>query len=76
MLSNSVLADGAELERLRTGKGWSLARLAEQAGLERTSIWYIEHGRPCSRAALGRIALALGVTAADITAPGQDKLSA
>ena len=66
----SVLADAAEIKRLRQLKGWSAAQLAEQAEIGRTSVWYIEErGRPCRRVVLWSIANALGVTMQDITAP-------
>jgi len=77
MLRKGVLADGPEIKRRREAKGWSLRQLGETVEVRHETIFYIENGRRCSLALLGRIALALGVPARDITAPGdQDRISA
>jgi len=66
-----VLADGEKIRELRTDEGWSAADLAVKAGAGRTSIYYIEAGRPCKAVVLARIAKALGVPARKITAKTQ-----
>jgi transcriptional regulator with XRE-family HTH domain len=77
MFTPLVFGDGEKIRQLRTGKGWSTAQLAENAGIGRTSVWYIENNlRGCKAFVLVRVANALGVTAEDITAPEQDRKSA
>ena len=54
---------GQHVRELRTGRGWSQERLAEQAGMHRTYMWGIEQGtRNPSLRHLTRLADALGVS--------------
>ena len=54
---------GRRVRALRTAKGWSQERLAEEAGMHRTYMWGIEQGtRNPSLRHLTRLADALGVT--------------
>jgi transcriptional regulator with XRE-family HTH domain len=39
-----VKALGRRIRQLRTDKGWSQERLAEEAGMHRTYMWGIEQG--------------------------------
>ena len=57
----------ARLRLLRTAKGWSQERLAEEAGLHRTYIGAIERAeRNISLKSLQRLAQALSVPVADL----------
>ena len=54
---------GQHVRHLRTARGWSQERLAEQAGMHRTYMWGIEQGtRNPSLRHLTRLADALGVS--------------
>src|SRR4051812_29942373 len=53
---------GKRIRQLRTEKGWSQERLAEEAGMHRTYMWGIEQGmRNPSVRHLARLADALGI---------------
>jgi transcriptional regulator with XRE-family HTH domain len=54
---------GKRVRALRTARGWSQERLAEEAGMHRTYMWGIEQGtRNPSLRHLSRLSDALGVT--------------
>src|SRR5262245_8127618 len=58
---------GQRIRRLREGKGWSLATLAEKAGMRGTSgLWSIEQDKSQNPYSLANIAQALGVTVAEL----------
>lgn len=60
-----VRALGRRIRQLRTDKGWSQERLAEEAGMHRTYMWGIEQGmRNPSVRHLIRLAEALGISIA------------
>ena len=53
---------GKRVRALRTARGWSQERLAEEAGMHRTYMWGIEQGtRNPSLRHLSRLSDALGV---------------
>jgi transcriptional regulator with XRE-family HTH domain len=54
-------------KELRTGRGLSIRKLAEEAGVSTETVYSLEHGRrqPTLRT-LGKIARALGVEAKDL----------
>jgi transcriptional regulator with XRE-family HTH domain len=53
---------GKRVRALRTARGWSQERLAEEAGMHRTYMWGIEQGtRNPSLRHLARLSDALGV---------------
>ena len=55
---------GAVLRGKRSGKNWSQKKMAEEAGLSRTSVVYIEKGaQDCSMETFVRLSSALGVEA-------------
>ena len=55
-------AFGKRVRALRTARGWSQERLAEEAGMHRTYMWGIEQGaRNPSLRHLSRLADALGI---------------
>jgi ribosome-binding protein aMBF1 (putative translation factor) len=58
----AVKALGKRVRQLRTDKGWSQERLADEAGMHRTYMWGIEQGmRNPSVRHLFKLADALGV---------------
>ena len=61
---NSVMIyDGKKITSLRQEKGWSMARLAQQAKISQPSLWALEHQKTKKPKAdtMMRIAAALGV---------------
>ena len=58
--------DPTRLKELRTGRGLSIRKLAEEAGVSTETVYSLEHGRrqPTLRT-LGKIARALGVEVKD-----------
>ena len=52
--------------RLRILKGWTMAELAQQAGVFKETVWRLEHGKRLYSDSLIKIALALGVHAEEI----------
>ena len=53
---------GQRIRELRTSRGWSQERLADEAGMHRTYMWGIEQGaRNPSLRHLARLSAALGV---------------
>jgi XRE family transcriptional regulator, regulator of sulfur utilization len=60
---------GATVRRLRESYAWSQERLAEHAGLNRSYVGEIERGTViASLVTVEKLALALGVTVADLLA--------
>jgi len=58
---------GRRLQRLRAAKGLSLDRLAATLGVSKPTVWAWEQGRARpARERIGKIAVALGVEAADL----------
>lgn len=59
---------GERLRRLRQDKGWTMERLADEAGVSKSYIWELEN-RPAQRPSadkLNGIAKALGVAVQDL----------
>ncbi len=68
---------GAEIQRLRTAKGWSQEYLAEVANLHRTYISQLERGlKSPSVRVLYQIAAALGVTMSALLEVVEESLDA
>ena len=62
-----VKALGKRIRQLRSEKGWSQERLAEEAGMHRTYMWGIEQGmRNPSVRHLIKLADALGLSVKDL----------
>ncbi len=64
----TVATTGDKVQRLRRGKAWTQAKLAEEAGVGQSTIAQIETGarkRP-HPGTLGKLANALGVSPADL----------
>ncbi|WP_225770885.1 helix-turn-helix domain-containing protein [Inquilinus sp. Marseille-Q2685] len=59
-------AFGPKLAALRTGRGWSQTRLAEEAGVSKATIVHYENGGEPSRAQARKLADALGVELQDL----------
>lgn len=58
--------DAEAIHRLREGKGWSQAKLAQKAGIDPKTLSSVLNGNPCREDTISRIADALAVTPADI----------
>lgn len=68
---------GAEIQRLRCGKGWSQEYLAEVANLHRTYISQLERGlKSPSVRVLHQITTALGVTMSALLEAVEETLDA
>ncbi|MBA2488766.1 MAG: helix-turn-helix domain-containing protein, partial [Chloroflexi bacterium] len=62
-LTNRLSSDlGREVHDLRVRRGWTLAQLAEKAGVSRSMVQGVEAGEPSSVAGYVRLAMALGLT--------------
>ena len=69
---NELLA--RNLHALRRSRGWSQEEMAEKCGLHRTYVGAIERGeRNVTLETLNALALALGVSAAELIADGYRK---
>lgn len=51
---------GDDVRETRRGRGWTVAQLADRAGVSRHLVYRIESGRPASSDACARVAVALG----------------
>ena len=62
-LRNRLSSDlGREVHDLRVRRGWTLAQLAEKAGVSRSMVQGVEAGEPSSIEGYVRLAMALGLT--------------
>ena len=60
---------GKRIRELRTNKGWSQERLADESGMHRSYMWGVEQGvRNPSLRNLARVADALEVSLSDLFA--------
>lgn len=73
---NTDMAFGAKLARLRNGKNWTQADLAERIGVQQPTIqrWEAE-GRQPRRASLAKLAKVLGVEVAELFDAAEDNLT-
>lgn len=55
-----------QLKTLRVDKGWSIRRLADEAGVSQTTVWKLEHGAGANAATLKKLGDALGVRASEL----------
>jgi transcriptional regulator with XRE-family HTH domain len=70
-MSSSVKPDGDKIERLRSGRGWTVEDLARKAGCVPKSIYNAEQGKNIRRTTLAEIAAALKVEPSDLLAERQ-----
>jgi transcriptional regulator with XRE-family HTH domain len=60
---------GDTIRSARKEKGWSVEKLAVEAGVSYKTIWAIENDSPAQESTLKVVAAALGLSFAKVTAP-------